>query len=66
MTVVYRAGGLYKPGSVTVFGLNVSPTEAAYLDFSESPLRQQPVDVYILSPYDGILSKYVVASNLFP
>jgi len=62
MTAVYRASGRYKHGAVTVFGLNVSPTDTAYLDFGESPLLEQPVDVYILSPYDGILSKYAVLS----
>ena len=62
MNVVYRAGGLYKRGAVTVFGLNVSPTDTTHLLFTDSPLHQQPVDVYMLSPYDGILSKYAVAS----
>ena len=66
MTVLYRAGGLYKRGAVTVFGLNISPTDTAHLAFSESPLHQQPIDVYMLSPYHGILSKYAVTSILFP
>ena len=56
--VVCRTGGLYKHGAVTVFGLNISPTDTIHLVFSDTVLRQQPIDVYMLTPYDGILSKY--------
>jgi len=57
-----RAGGLYEPGAVTVFGLNVSPTDTSHLVFNESVLHQQPIDVYLLTPYNGILSKYAFTS----
>ena len=60
--IVCRAGGQYKHGAVTVFGLNISPSDTTHLVFNDSVLRQQPIDVYMLTPYDGILSKYAVTS----
>jgi len=54
---VCRVGGQYKPGAVTVYGLNVSPMDTSHLVFNKSTLHQQSIDVYLLTPYDGILSK---------
>ena len=61
--IVCRAGGLYKRGAVTVFGLNVSPNDTSHLVFTDSILHQQPIDVYMLTPYDGVLSKYEFTSD---
>jgi len=62
---VFRAGGQYKDGAVTVFGLNISPTQTTCLVFNESVLHHQPIDIYLLSPYDGLLSKYVATGRLY-
>ena len=63
---VYRTSGLYKNGSVTVFALNISPTDTVHLVFDKTVLHDQPIDVYMLSPhpYDGLLSKYAVTDIL--
>jgi len=60
---VSRAGGQYKAGAVTVFALNISPTNTTHLVFNDPVLHQQPIDVYMLTPYDGILSKYAFTAT---
>ena len=49
-----------------MFGLNISPTVTSQLVFTDTVLHQQPIDVYMLSPYDGVLSKYAVTNILIP
>jgi len=54
--IVFRSG-VYRGGAVTAFALNSSPTMPTKLVFTSDALRSQPVDAYILSPVDGVLSK---------
>lgn len=55
-----KRSGIYKRGSVTVFGLNIRPDSSATLAFTGS-LAAQRIDAYLLEPDgpDGVLSKWV-------
>jgi heparanase 1 len=55
--------GVFPAGAVTVFGLNISPDNASELVFDHSALQQQPIDVYMLSSDDSILSKHVLLNG---
>jgi heparanase len=55
-----KRSGIYKRGSVTVFGLNIHPNASATLAFTGS-LAAQRIDAYLLEADgpDGVLSKWV-------